>query len=218
MVALPDVALDLGLRWVAAWSHARDKSVAQVDGWPLVHVQEASRDTELVCVNPVPEVFGNLMRHVDGEPRAMLTVMAADIRPYVSLPLSAGLRVDRDDETLMSTTLRATGPEPADPDLRARWEIDDHRAAYVLESDGRVAAEGTVGILGLDAVFDAIETSPAFQRRGLARHVMAELTACAVGAGAVTGLLAATGEGRRLYEALGWAPALQMWSLMGTAP
>ncbi len=79
-----------------------------------------------------------------------------------------------------------------------------------------MAAEGTVGVLGTDAVFDAVETSPTFRRSGLGRHVMGALTTWSVDHGATTGLLAASADGVGLYSALGWDRCLAMWSLMGT--
>ena len=81
-----------------------------------------------------------------------------------------------------------------------------------------MAAEGYVGVLGADAVYDAVETTPAYQRQGLGRHVMVALTNRAVERGASSGILPATAAGRLLYESLGWEPALAMWSLMGTQP
>ena len=44
---------------------------------------------------------------------------------------------------------------------------------------------------------------------------MSALTTWAVDQGATTGLLAASADGAGLYTALGWEPALAMWSLMG---
>lgn len=207
----------LGERWVAGWAHARRKSVDRVDGWPFVWVGEESRETELVCVDPGAEAFLSLVRHIEHDPRAMLTVLARDLDPYDSSPLPPGVRVDRDDEILMTAALRSAPVPPISPTFGVRWDLDDHRTTYVVESDDRVAACGTVGVLGDDAVFDAIETTPRFRRRGLGRHVMAVLTSNAVEAGATNGVLAATNEGSRLYRAAGWDQALRMWSLMGSA-
>jgi GNAT superfamily N-acetyltransferase len=109
--------------------------------------------------------------------------------------------------------------EPVPPladDLTFRWEIDDHRTTYTLESGDALAAVGTVGQVGEVATFDRIETMPAFQRRGLGRHVMAALTAQAVGRGATHGVLAASADGRQLYSSIGWQARLEMLSVMGT--
>ena len=149
------------------------------------------------------KAFAELFRHVAGDARGMLTVIASDAGPYKALALPLGVRVDRDDETLMTTTFAPIDAPALGPEFVARWDIDEHRARYVLESGERVAAEGTIGILGDDAAFDAVETTPAFKRRGLGRHVMAVLTAYAFQSGVRRGLLAASAEGRLLYESLG---------------
>jgi GNAT superfamily N-acetyltransferase len=113
----------------------------------------------------------------------------------------------------------AAAPLPEiDPAFSTHWETAGHQLKYVVEHGERVAAEGYVGVRGADAVYDAVETTPAYQRRGLGRHVMAALSNRAVERGATSGILAATASGRLLYESLGWAPALAMWSLMGTRP
>ncbi|MEV7396026.1 GNAT family N-acetyltransferase [Aeromicrobium sp. NPDC092404] len=204
-------------RWITTWRHARALEASVLDGWPLVHVRSRTRESELICIDPGPDAFFALFEHIDGDPRAMLTVIASDADPYLALDLPAGVRVDRDDETLMTTRFTPIDAPLLDAGLTPRWDIDEHRTRYVLESGDRVAAEGTIGILGEDATFDAVETTPAFQRRGLGRHVMATLTTYAMECGAQRGVLAASAQGRRLYESLGWDSAFEMLSLMGTS-
>ncbi|MFI5425839.1 GNAT family N-acetyltransferase [Aeromicrobium sp. UC242_57] len=189
--------------------------MSRLDGWPLIPVASVTRESELVCLDPGLDEFIALSRHIAADPRAMLTVVADDITPYRLLDLPVGTRVDRDDETLMTTDF-AEAPIPAlDDEFTFRWDVDDHRLTYSVESGQAVAAVGTVGILGDTATFDAVETTPAFQRRGLGRHVMATLSQQALGRGARRGVLAASGQGRQLYLAMGWQPRLEMLSLMG---
>jgi GNAT superfamily N-acetyltransferase len=145
----------------------------------------------------------------------MLTVFGRDLAAYRAAPLPPGLRVDRDDELFMTSTLAPSRVE-VPGGFVARWFVDGPRAVYSLDAEERVAAEGTVGVLGTDAVFDGVETSPGHRRRGLGRHVMSALTTWAVDHGANTGLLAASADGAGLYRSLGWEAALEMWSLMGT--
>jgi len=205
---------DLAMRWVRGWAHIHASHVEHVDGWPLVHVRRASRETEILCVDPGRAAFEALARHTAHDPREMLTVIARDLSAYHAPPLPPGLRVERDDEMFMTTTLAAsTVPVPVG--LTPRWVVDGPRANYMLDDGKRLAAEGTVGVLGTDAVFDAVETSPAHQRHGLGRHVMSLLTMWAADHGATTGLLAASADGAGLYTALGWDATLKLWSLMG---
>ena len=207
---------DLVMRWVRSWAHVRGLEVEQVDGWPLVHVRGASRDTELVCVDPGRAAFERLTQHTAHDPREMFTVFGQDLSAYVEPPLPSGLRVDRDDEVFMTTTLMAS-PASVPDGLVPRWTIDDSRATYSLDDGSSVAAEGTAGVLGTDAVFDMVETSPRHRRRGLGRHVMSALTTWTVDQGATTGLLAASADGAGLYTSLGWDTTLSMWSLQGVA-
>jgi GNAT superfamily N-acetyltransferase len=206
---------ELVQRWITTWVHARALETSTVDGWPLVHVRSRTRESELICIDPGPEAFSALFEHIDGDARAMLTVIGDDVSPYLALSLPPGVRVDRDDETLMVTTFAPIDTPALESHFSTRWDIDEHRARYVVESADRVAAEGTIGILDEEATFDAVETTPAFQRRGLGRHVMAILTAYALESGARRGILAASAQGRLLYESLGWDPACEMLSLMG---
>jgi GNAT superfamily N-acetyltransferase len=145
----------------------------------------------------------------------MLTVVAHDVGPYLVARRPAGVRVDRDDETLMSAQLSDAPLPPLPPDLTFRWDIQGGRTTYTIESADSIAAVGAVGVVDDVATFDAVETMPAFQRRGLGRHVMGALTRQAVGRGATRGVLAASAQGRQLYTSLGWDTRLEMLSLMG---
>ena len=202
-------------QWLATWLHIRGISAETRDGWTLVHVGSATRETELVCLDPGLASWPGLLRRVAGDPGAMLTVAAADVGRYLTAPRPAGTRVDRDDETLMSAVLVDDPIPPLPVDLTFRWDVAPHRTTYTLESDDSVAAVGTVGVLGQVATFDGVETMPAFQRRGLGRHVMATLTVQAMGRGATHGVLAASAPGRQLYSTLGWDTRLEMLSVMG---
>lgn len=207
---------DVVMRWVCGWAHVHQLTVDEVDDWPLVHVGRPSCETEIVCVDPGRAAFDRLARHTAHDPREMLTVIGRGLVAYTSTPLPPGLRVDRDDETFMTTTL-VPSPVEVPAGLTARWDEDGPRATYRLDDGERVAAEGSVGVRGTDAVIDAVETSSSHRRRGLARHVMGVLTIWAVNHGATTGLLAASADGAALYTSLGWNSTLDMWSLMGTA-
>lgn len=73
-----------------------------------------------------------------------------------------------------------------------------------MDSAGKLAASGKLVVHGGSAIFDQIETTPAHQRRGLGRAMMAALDRLARQAGVRERLLVATGQGRALYTQLGW--------------
>ncbi|MCW2768608.1 MAG: hypothetical protein JWR27_41 [Aeromicrobium sp.] len=215
-MALDTTAHRITAEWLDTWMHVRSLTATEVDGWPLVHVGSRTRETELVCVDPGVAAFRDLLPSLAGNPRGMLTVLAEDVGHYRIAPLPPGVRVDRDDETLMTTVLQDGPLPPLEDDFTFRWDVDGNVVTYTVECGDAVAAGGTVGVLGSVATFDAVETTPRFQRRGLGRHVMAVLTGQAMGRGAERGVLAASAPGRALYRSLGWDPTLEMLSLMGT--
>lgn len=202
-------------RWISTWIHLRERRTSTVDGWPLVHVEARSRRTELICVDPGVDAFRALLPHVADDRGAMLTVVGVDLGAYRAMPLADGVRVDRDDETLMTTSITPSQPLPAPDGLVGRFETDGPRTTYRLDDGERVAAEATMGIEDEWVTFDAVETTPAYRRRGLGRHVMTAMCARAAETGAAHGILAASADGRGLYEALGWTVERELLSLMG---
>ncbi|WP_410785038.1 GNAT family N-acetyltransferase [Kribbella sp. C-35] len=113
-------------------------------------------------------------------------------------------------EYLMTRSLASTGVS-----VGASYELKSVRRGSLVDvvvcaADGSVAASGKAALTGEAAVFDQIETSPQHRRRGLGRSVMAALSAAAQYAGATTGVLVATEDGRALYTALGWTLESQM--------
>ena len=107
-------------------------------------------------------------------------------------------------EYLMTTELRA-----APVTVAASYELKHALRGRIVEAtvtaaDGSVAARGKAALTGEAAVFDQIETDPQHRRRGLGRTVMGALSSAAQYAGATTGVLVATEDGRALYTALGW--------------
>ncbi len=216
MRRVDDVLLD---RWISTWVHLRERRVTTIDRWPVVHVDSASRRTELVCADPGVAAVSALLPHVAGDDGAMLTVVGRDLTDYRTMALPPDVRVDRDDETLMSTLLRLRSAPAAPDGLTGTFQIDGPRTTYRLDDGERVAAEATMAVEdGRWVTFDAVETTPAFRRRGLARHVMTTMCARAAAAGATHGVLVASADGRALYEALGWTVERELLSLMGTRP
>ena len=87
---------------------------------------------------------------------------------------------------------------------KVRIEEDGRVAHAHIELDGETAARRQAAVRGTDVIFDRIETTPRFRRRGLGRLIMAGLTSWAADREAKTGLLMASTDGRHLYGSLGW--------------
>jgi GNAT superfamily N-acetyltransferase len=201
-----------------AWAVARDLRVETVDGWPFLHLAAAPWRTAIVCAEPPTARWPGLLRRIVGDPGATLTVVTRRATAYVD-ELPVGVRVDRDDETLMWRPLAGT-PDPArGADVSAydvQHDVDGDRLTVRLVADERVVSEGTVAVVGHDAAYDRIETLAARRRRGLGGWVMAELDRWAVEQGARSGLLVATPDGAALYASRGWRVVAPVYSLVGS--
>ncbi|WP_149179459.1 GNAT family N-acetyltransferase [Streptomyces sp. TRM49041] len=190
---------------------------AWVRGWAL------SRATP----PPVDEPWGyridvglprHILRHIVPEPDepTVRKLCETVTQPYAWLKLLAepedvarwitpGWTVPDDPGFMMYTELR---PGPA-PTLPAGYALHtEHRDGVhrvrVLAADGSLAARGQIAPTGRTAVVDQVETYAGHQRRGLGSAVMRALRTAGAEAGATTGILAGTVQGRALYSALGW--------------
>ncbi|GIG61939.1 hypothetical protein Lfu02_63110 [Longispora fulva] len=118
---------------------------------------------------------------------------------------------------LMSAAVRATATDVPDGYRVRTWAHGGVTRTLVLAADGAFAARGQVagppGSRTGIVVVDQVETAPQHRRKGLASLVMRTLANVAAEAGATTGLLGATVEGRALYETLGWATRAPLTSV-----
>jgi GNAT superfamily N-acetyltransferase len=116
---------------------------------------------------------------------------------------SAGLEYRR-TEWLMSVDLARQpvrrAPASYGVEVVRRGEVAQVR---VRESE-ELAARGQMVVMGNDVVIDMVWTEPGHRRRGLGAAVMARLAEEAQIEGAQRGLLAASVEGRQLYNTLNW--------------
>ncbi|NRD09313.1 GNAT family N-acetyltransferase [Rathayibacter agropyri] len=184
-------------RWIEGWMDSR-RILGRRDGngW-LVEVAADTRTRErisampslpelrrLVAATTAPDTWLTLVGHLDAH----------------SLAAVAALDAVTSDERMMTTRVLPTAV-PAE----VRIEEDDFVAHASIEVGGAIAARGQAAVRAGDVVFDRIETSPEFRRRGFGRLVMTGLSAWAAEHGASTGLLLASVSGRKLYGSLGWS-------------
>ncbi|MCC9308394.1 GNAT family N-acetyltransferase [Kitasatospora sp. RB6PN24] len=200
-----------------------------IDGWIV------SRG----AADPVDEPWGwtidvgqarHVWRHVMPEPTeaAVRKVAAGTSVPWTWLKLFAedeevrpwvgpGWRFDRPG-FLMTCSLAAERPAVPTGFTVTTWTRGDVIRVLVRTADGRFAARGQIARgsgtgIGAGAIADQIETAPEYRRRGLGSLVMRTLQNAAYEAGARTGLLVGTPEGRALYTSLGWTTRSPMASL-----
>ncbi|MFF3483407.1 GNAT family N-acetyltransferase [Streptomyces sp. NPDC002701] len=204
--------------WVDGWVVSRGAAPPVVEPWGYTvdvglaqhvtrHVLGATEDrVEEATVRKVAEsVTGaGVWLKVFAEP--------ARVAPW----LGEGWWVDPEPGYLMSTPFTAEPAPPAPPvpdGYRLRtWSRGGVTRVLLAAPDGSCAARGQIAPTGATAVADQIETAPAHRRRGLGRFVMRALAHAAVARGAGTGVLAATPEGRGLYESLGWSVVARLTS------
>lgn len=178
--------------WVHGWAIARNtaKPVKVPAGYRIdvgrpghtVRYVLPKYDRDLVDQPHQPDTWLKIRGQVTLEPRW-------DVQPL---------------EYLMTAQLSAT---PVD--TTPSYELETVRRDSIVEvfvraADGVVAARGMAALTGDAVVFDQIETDAHHRRRGLGRLVMSALSGAAQQAGAATGVLVATEDGRALYSALGW--------------
>lgn len=203
----PDRSLESVIHaWVAGWSLSRGVEFAvERDDVFTVRLNADSRRVETVVVDPSRDVLEAVATDFAGQPDAWVTAIPSR-RPE---PI-AGLTVLSDDELIMQLEL---AQRPA-PDRQGLSLVRLDRPGIVFEVsyavDGARAAEGQVAIWRGHAIFDRIRTDDAHRRQGFGGDVMAVLTNAALDSGARTGILAASVDGQRLYESLGWRETAPM--------
>lgn len=167
----------------------------------------------------LPEPTEAAVRKVAGgtsAPGTWLKLFAEDdaVRPWVG----PQWRFDRPG-FLMTCPLAAGRPAVPAGYTVTTWARGGVVRVLVRTDEGRFAARGQIAQgpgtrIGASAVADQIETAPEHRRKGLGSLVMRTLQDAAYEAGARTGVLVGTPEGRDLYTALGWtvrSPMASLW-------
>ncbi|WP_037898377.1 GNAT family N-acetyltransferase [Streptomyces sp. NRRL S-920] len=199
-------------RWVSGWTAARSLPDAE----PVEYGEDGLWSK---CNQPGREVEVFALR-ADEEPTSLARlaafVAAAQQTTWLTVPTlrpgtveavvsAAGLQVLRRSEWFMTSDLtehpRHALAAPYAREVRTEGPVT---VVSLHDSSGAVAAQGTIAVIGTDAIADRIETDAAHRRRGLGRAMMSALAEAAVAQGARTGLLIASEEGQRLYSSLGW--------------
>ncbi|PRH80184.1 GNAT family N-acetyltransferase [Streptomyces solincola] len=190
--------------WVRGWALSRGTPAPVVEPWGYRIDVGLPRH---VFRHVLPEPDGPAVRHLCETvttPHAWLKVLAGpeDTARWIT----PGWTVPDDPGFMMTLDLRP-GPAPRPPRGYAvhGTEEDGVLRVRVLGPDGSLAARGQLARAGAGlAVVDQVETSAEHRRRGLGSTVMRTLESAAAAAGTTRAVLAATTDGRALYEAVGW--------------
>ncbi|MEU8350145.1 GNAT family N-acetyltransferase [Streptomyces sp. NPDC048845] len=195
--------------WVEGWVVSRGAAppVPEPGGGFRVDVGLEHHVTRYVLPRPEEALVRGISRK-----RAAPGVWIKTFAPPETLApwLPPGWSFD-DPGFLMSAALRRTPAGDAPEGYRLRvWTRGGVTRALVHAPDGSFAARGQIAAPAPTSsrpaafVVDQVETSARHRRLGLGALVMRTLANTAVEAGATTGVLGATVDGRALYESLGW--------------
>ncbi len=188
--------------WVDGWTRARETERPEpVDGGWRVATGSAREVRRFVLSEPTPERLAAILQQ--GQPPTTCIKLPGE--PEEWLP-RFGEGWESIHEGWFMT--RALGkPQGRQPPLRYEVEVEPSPTfvvASVLAPEGNVVASGRIGLGASYAVPDRIVTDERHRRLGLGTVVMAELERHALDAGLERAVLGATGDGRALYQRLGW--------------
>ncbi|WP_405794805.1 GNAT family N-acetyltransferase [Streptomyces sp. NBC_01506] len=195
--------------WVAGWVVSRSSPAPVREPWGYrIDVGLPGHVFRHVLPEPDEPSVRKLCETIT-EAGAWLKVLAPPER--AARWITPGWTVPDDPGHMMFHALRRSPVPPAVPDPPDGYTVDTDTRDGVLHvrvtaPDGALAARGQVAATGDGdtVVVDQVETSENHRRRGLGRLVMRTLESAAADTGATTGVLAATGDGLRLYTSLGW--------------
>ncbi|MEV7601556.1 GNAT family N-acetyltransferase [Kitasatospora sp. NPDC089797] len=207
----PNVS-ELVRMWISGWTVSRGSAdpVDQPWGWTI----DVGSPTGEVARHVLPEPTEAEVRKLaeaTTAPTTWLKLFAEDatVRPW----LGPRWRLDRPG-FLMTVPLAPERAAPPAGYTLTSWTRGGVLRVLVRTADGHLAARGQAGLADEVAVPDQIATAPEHRRRGLGSVVMRALQSGAYEAGARTGVLVGTVDGRALYTALGWSAHAPMASLV----
>jgi len=192
---------ELAAGWVDGWVVSRGTSSPAATPWGLrVQVGVPRQYARYVMLEAREQIVRDLVSRV----RTPSVWLKAFVEPSVLKPWLTPAWSEDAPAYLMATDLNAERVSVPGGYSVDSVSCDGVIRVVVSSVDGSIAAKGQVGIAGDRGVVDQVSTEPAHQRRGLGTVVLRSLANLAIEAGAGTGILGATVEGRALYESLGW--------------
>lgn len=199
---LPD---DIFLAWIRGWAITREVAppVPHADGF-RIDVGLPRQAARYVFQAPSPTL--RKLGAAIAQPWVYLKACATPDELRALLP--SNWRIEDEHHMMVCGTLPFPGGARVPAGYSLRIDEEDARNGRVhvdvLAPDGALAASGHAALDRELAIYDRIVTDPAHRRRGLGRAVMHALQVLARAHGRHAGVLVATGQGRQLYESLGW--------------
>jgi GNAT superfamily N-acetyltransferase len=188
--------------WVDGWTRSRETARPEtVDGGWYVATRSELEHGRYVLSEPTAERLASIIEQ--GQPSRTCVKFPGD--PGEWLPrFGEGWEPDHEGWFMTRGLGRPPGRK-APPGYQVEVDAAPRVvAARVLAPEGNVVCSGRMGLGASYAVADQIVTEERHRRLGLGTVVMAELERHALEAGLERAVLAATGDGRALYERLGW--------------
>ncbi|UUU38225.1 GNAT family N-acetyltransferase [Streptomyces sp. NBC_00162] len=208
---MPDTGIsELVRMWINGWVVSRGSSdpIDEPWGW-TIDVGQPKHVARHVLPEPAEADVRKIVAATSA-PGTWLKLFAEDqaILPWVG----PGWRCDSPG-FLMTCHLAPERPEAPAGYTLTSWSRGGVSRVLVRTRAGHFAAGGQIAQAGGHVVVDQVETAAEHRRKGLGGLVMRTLQSTAYEAGARTGLLVGTPEGRALYSSLGWTMRSPMTSL-----
>jgi ribosomal protein S18 acetylase RimI-like enzyme len=183
-----------------------DEAIASTEAWYAGHnLPSLFKIVDAACV---PAILPVRLAAVGYRPQTETIMMVGPMAVMPDPAVALGAVVDGDFAAVFAAT--ADGPGDARERLETLARVPAPRAFARLDVDGAPAAIGACAADGDWAGVFAMRTDARFRRRGLARRVLASLTAFAADAGARRGWLQVEAENTgaiALYAAAGFEEA-----------
>lgn len=213
-----ELADDVLQTWISGWSACRGYEPHDDGRSTSVLLVDQDGQTESFLFEPTTEQFLELAEETKRDPRRLLTVVTNRAQDLIDAAGPLRMRVTDREQSLMSADMHGQDVEdpraPGDGFTLERSSAGACRHVTVRAGE-RLAARGSVSVVGDYAVYDRIVTEEGFRRRGLGSYVMRALTAGVLEDDVTTGLLMASADGRALYEFLGWQHLADVFVIRG---
>lgn len=190
--------------WAHGWARSRGASIPARTDWGLrIEVGSPGETRRHLLLDPDPDRAAALAREIEAaeEPRMWIK---SHVAPAVLRPVLGPAWVDDQPVFLMAWDVRPLPVRVPEGYEVVTSTADGVTQVRISAPDGSRAASARYGHSNGCGTPDQVSTDPAHQRRGLGTALMAVLANAAHAAGESVSYLAASVEGRALYESMGW--------------